>query len=98
MLKKDMPKDRWGIPVPAEMSKSIGLDKGKPVYIDLDKSNNRIILTSSENASDVNLVTSSDNTDKKEYTDEEIIDLIRMIMNDGNENDYVIICYVEAVR
>ena len=85
MLKKDMPKDRWGVPVPAEYSKIIGLDKGKPVYIDLDKANNRIILTASEKESDVNLVTHSDNADLKEYTYEEIADLIINILNEISE-------------
>lgn len=72
MIEKSMLKDKWSIPVPAEYSQSIGLEKGGKVYIDLDKANDRIIVTSSPSK-----------FEEKIYNDKEIIDLIKFIITDN---------------
>lgn len=47
MVEKTMHKDRWPIPVPAEMTKSIGLDLGKKFCAEVV--DNKIIISNPEN-------------------------------------------------
>ena len=60
---KKIPKDRYTIAVPCEMLKHIGLDKGSEISIELDETNNIIILKNPENDSEDILEPQSDNTD-----------------------------------
>lgn len=83
-LEKSMHKDRWGIPVPAEWSKQIGLEKGEPVYIGLDSYNNRIILTSNKNESVLNLMNQSRQKEDLFDTDY-LIDMISNILENEPE-------------
>lgn len=75
IIEKVVPKDRWPIPVPAEFSKSIGLYPGSPVFIELDSESNRIIITSSK--SDSKPILSAQPETKIEYSNEEILNLIK---------------------
>lgn len=79
MVEKNMLKDKWSIPVPAEYSQYIGLEKGGKVFIDLDKSSNRIIITKDEKVSEVK---QEQPLEEKVYTPNEIADLIKFILNE----------------
>ena len=79
MIEKNMLKDKWAIPVPAEYSQSIGWEKGRKVFIDLDQKNNRIIITKDKKASEVK---QEQPLEEKVYTPNEIADLIKFILND----------------
>ena len=79
MIEKNMLKDKWAIPVPAEYSQSIGLEKGGKVFIDLDKNNNRIIITKDEKAPEIKI---EQPKEEKIYTPNEISDLIKFIINE----------------
>ncbi len=79
MIEKNMLKDKWAIPVPAEYSQSIGLEKGGKVFIDLDQKHNRIIITKDINVSEENVELTPK---EKIYTPNEIADLIKFILNE----------------
>ena len=92
-IEKKMPNDRWTVPVPAEYSKAIGIYQGGPVFIELEEQNNRIILTSNEKVSEVNLVpqrppeTTSQREsfkEEKEYSKEEILEFVKYIIQEEN--------------
>lgn len=82
-VEKLMPKDRWGIPVPAEWSKSIGLEKGQPVIMGLDTTNNRIIIISSKDTSDLNLINFGH--DNSLFNKNEIIDLLKQTIDSDED-------------
>lgn len=91
-IEKKMPNDRWTVPVPAEYSKAIGIYQGGPVFIELEEQNNRIILTSNEKVSEVNLVPQRplETTSQKEYSKEEILEFVKYIIQEENiGNDLV---------
>ncbi len=91
-IEKKMPNDRWTVPVPAEYSKAIGIYQGGPVFIELEEQNNRIILTSNEKVSEVNLVpqrppeitSQREFKEEKEYSKEEILELVKYIIQEEN--------------
>lgn len=85
-IEKKMPNDRWTVPVPAEYSKAIGIYQGGPVFIELEEQNNRIILTSNEKVSEVNLVPQRppETTSQREYSKEEILEFVKYIIQEEN--------------
>lgn len=91
-IEKKMPNDRWPIPVPAEFSKAIGIYLGGPVFIELEEENNRIILTSKEKDSEVNLVPQRlpeitlqrEFKEEREYSKTEILEFIKYIIKEEN--------------
>lgn len=85
-IEKKMPNDRWTVPVPAEYSKAIGIYQGGPVFIELEEQNHRIILTSNEKVSEVNLVPQRppEITSQREYSKEEILEFVKYIIQEEN--------------
>lgn len=76
MIEKNMLKDKWAIPVPAEYSQFLGLEKSGKVYIDLDSNNKRIIIQADNKER-------KETIEEKDFSEENIIDLVTFILNDN---------------
>ena len=70
---KKIPKDRYTIAIPYEMLNHLGLSKGSEISIELDETNNIIILKNPENDSEDILEPQSDNADMQDTQTEDTL-------------------------
>lgn len=73
MLIKKIPKDRYNVAIPCDMLKELGLDKGSEIGIELDKTNNVIILRNPENLSEDNVEAENEDIDLNNEENDEIL-------------------------